>query len=126
MVVVDMANPALPVVAARMPIPDTADGIDVVGSDIFLAAHAAGGVTTTSDTASLAVTGTITTAGVAWDVVVQSGYAYVANENGIAIVPVNAAPVIRTDRISLALNGSSVVVTGASRAVTGGSPSVTI
>ena len=127
MVVVDLTNPAAPVVAGRITLPTTGTpGLDVVAGDVFIANKTAGVTATTADPASLAITGNIPTGGSAWDVVVQSGTAYVANETGLSIVSINAAPVIRTDRISLALSGANVVVTGASRAVTGGSPTVTI
>jgi len=129
MVVVDLSNPAAPVVAGRITLPASgAPGLDIVADDVFIANKTAGVTATTADPAHLTVTGAIPTGGSAWDVVVQNGTAYIANETGLSVVSINAAPVIRTDRISLALDATNtnVVVTGASRAVTGGSPTVTI
>jgi len=127
MVVVSLANPGAPVIAGRITIPAPyAWGAAVVANDVIIANDTAGLTVTTANPASLAITGSASTGGAAWDVEVQSGIAYVANETGVALVPVGTAPVIHTDRISLALNGSNVVVTGLSGAVTGGSPVVSI
>jgi hypothetical protein len=126
MVVVDLSNPKAPVESGRLALTAGAwSGVAVAGD--MLVADATGGlVVTTTDPAHLQVTGSVTIPGKACDVVVQSGYAYVAHDNGLAIVPVGTAPVVNTNRITLALSGTSVLVAGASRAVTGGSPTVTI
>jgi hypothetical protein len=126
MVVVDLTNPAAPAVAGTLPLPTFGWGADVVTSDVFVADDASGVVSTTADPAHLQVTGGAATSGPAWDVVVQSGYAYVAHDKGLAIIPVNVAPVIRTSLITMSLSGTTVSINGAARAVTGGTPAITL
>src|SRR6185369_9520789 len=95
-------------------------GVGAIKSDAFVAAGAAGLVDVDiTNPAAMTVLGASTTTGTAYDVVLQSPFAYVANDNGLAIVPITTAPQIEPSRVSMSLNGTTVTITGATRAVTG-------
>ncbi|HSP14146.1 MAG TPA: Ig-like domain-containing protein [Thermoanaerobaculia bacterium] len=124
--IVDLSNPALPVVAARLPIPVGAGGISLLDDFALIADTTNGLLATTIDPAPPAIAGDASTTGNAMDVAATGGYAYVANETGVAVVPISVAPVIDRSRIAMSLSGTMVTVTGARRAVTTGSASSSV
>ena len=123
LVVVDITNPAAPVVAGSVVLPAAANALTVIGNDAFIAAGSAGLVTVdVADPAAPRLTGSTTVGGVAWDIEIVGGYAYIANELGVVLAPVQTAPRIDLSQISLSLTGSNVTVTGAALSVTGSAP----
>jgi hypothetical protein len=122
-VVVDLSNPAAPRVSGTVAIPAAAPGVTVAGNDAFAAAGAAGVATIdVGAPAAPAHVGTNAVTGNAFDVSIVGPYLYVANELGLALVPVQVAPSINLSRISLSLTGTSVTVTGAAQAIGGAMP----
>ncbi|HYR27034.1 MAG TPA: hypothetical protein VEU30_01125, partial [Thermoanaerobaculia bacterium] len=126
--IVDLVNPAAPAVVARVPLGAASAHVTVAGDLAFVAATAAG-LATTSLGATATLTGSATTGGNAMDVAIAAGHAYIANELGIAVLPVSVPPLIDPSKIAMSLDGASgnVTVTGGYRAVAGtGTVSATI
>ncbi|HET8798224.1 MAG TPA: Ig-like domain-containing protein [Thermoanaerobaculia bacterium] len=122
-VIVDLANPAAPVVIGTASIPAGAGGAAVVGRDAFAAAGASGLATLdVTNPASPFLTGTTAIGGTAFDVTVIGAYAYVANETGVALVPAQVAPQVIVPRIAMSLDGTLVTVTGQPQSVLGAAP----
>jgi len=122
-VIVDLANPAAPVVAGRANTPANASGVTVIGRDGFAAASTAGLVTIdVTNPVQPILTGTSAIAGVASDVAIVGSYAYIANEIGIALVPAQVSPTIDVSRIAKGLTVTTVTVTGAQASVIGHAP----
>jgi len=117
---VDLANPAAPVVLGKVTVGGNAGGIGVIKNDAFVAAGSAGLVDVDiSNPAALTIAGASSTTGTAYDVALQSPYAYVANDLGLAIVPITTAPQIEPSRVSMSLNGATLTLTGGPRSITG-------
>ncbi len=122
-VVVDLANPAAPVVRGSVSIPAAAAGTAIIGRDAFAAGTSSGLVNLDIlDPAAPLLTGTTAIGGNAYDVSVAGAYAYVANEIGVALVPAQVAPSITVTRITTSLTGTTVKIEGAPQSVTGAMP----
>jgi len=119
--VVDLANPASPAILGKVTVGGNSSGVSSIKNDLFVAAGAAGLVDVdVTNPATPAIAGAFTTTGTAYDVALQSPYAYVANDNGLAVVPISTAPQVEASRVSMSLQGATLVITGGSRAITGG------
>lgn len=119
-VVVDLQNPAAPVVAGRLPLPAPAGNALPIEKDVLVAGGSAGLVQSPSDPTALALIGTAPLGGIAFDLAVRQGYAYVANESGLAVVPVTVAPRIDHARIRIVPSSATMVnVLGVADAITG-------
>ncbi|MGZ8868886.1 MAG: hypothetical protein ACXW2P_11115, partial [Thermoanaerobaculia bacterium] len=119
-VIVDLGNPANPLLSARLPLPAIAAGHVRIAADLGFVANTTGGLTATSlDPSNFLVAGNAAATGSAQDVAITAGHAYVANESGIAILPITTAPVIDSGQITLTRNGGNVTATGGTRSMTG-------
>jgi hypothetical protein len=122
-VVVSLANPAVPVVSGRTTLLTGATGIAANASDAIVAGQTAGVVdVNVSNPSQPSVAGSVTTSGTAYDVVLAPPYAFVANDSGISIVPMALPPIIDLARISMSLSGASVTITGSTKAIVGAAP----
>src|SRR5213075_421306 len=91
--------------------------------DGFAAAMGSGLVTLdVTNPAAPTLTGTTSIGGNSYDVAPVGAYVYVANEQGIALVPATIAPQIALLRISMSLAGTTVTITGQPQSVTGNTP----
>ncbi|MEO8034568.1 MAG: hypothetical protein ABI837_09045, partial [Acidobacteriota bacterium] len=119
-VVIDLSNPLVPKLTGTATMAAPAGGIAVAGRDGFAAATSAGLVTLDlSNPAAPVVSGSSPIAGSAFDVSLIGSYVYVANEQGIALVPATIAPQFVMSKISMNLTGTTLTLTGVPQAVTG-------
>jgi hypothetical protein len=115
-VVVNLANPAAPVVAGRLTVA-AASEIAIAGSVAFLAARAAGmQIVDIANPAAPRLLATVDTPGSARDVAVSGGYAFIADGTAVVAVdvrtPSKAAVVgsVVTPAVALAVSGSRLYV----------------
>jgi|GEM_PF-1174599 len=123
--IVDMSNPAAPVVLSVYDTGGVSYGVDVAGKSLAVAGGTAGvRFLDTTNPGAPAFLGLQPVGGNAWDALFAGGVLYVANEQGIVVVKdVAAPPSIDESQITVQLQGSgSALVTGAARAVGGTAP----
>jgi len=117
---VDIANPAAPTVLGKVTMNGNGSGLGVIKDDVFVAGGSAGLVDIDiTNPAAPAIAGAFNVGGTAYDVALQAPYAYVANDNGLAIVQITTAPQVEASRVSMSLQGATLVITGAARAING-------
>lgn len=122
-VVIDLSNPAAPAVLGRRAASTRSPGAWPLYNELFVAAGTDGLVSLDVTTpASPVVTRTVNVGGNAWDVVIRGNYAYVANEDGLAVAGLAVPPSIDVSRITLERTGGLVTARGAAGAITGQSP----
>ncbi len=122
-VIVDLSTPATPAVVGRVTMPSNGGRTSVVKTTVFAAGTASGLIEIdASNPATPTVVGAIATTGTAYDVNVTTPYAYVANDIGLAIVPVSTPPQVEPSRITMSAQGTAVVVTGSAKAILGSAP----
>jgi hypothetical protein len=123
-VIVDLSNPASPVVAGRQSY-GFGSGKGIFASDAEAWIGSGTGqvaVMNVSAPATPSFSRSLNATGAAWDTIVSGVYAYTANENGIAVMHISTAPVIDPSRITVSLQGTLAAVTGAARAINGVGP----
>jgi len=125
MAIVDLSNPASPVVKSVFETGGVPHGIDVAGTTVATA-DGGGGVhfANVADPAAPVTLGLQPTGGNAWDALFAEGVLYVANEQGIVtITSVTAPPQIDPNAIAITVaTTATATVTGSVRAVTGQAP----
>jgi hypothetical protein len=122
-VLVDLSNPAAPAVLGRVTMPATGSRSGVINTSLFAADTTSGLVeVNASNPAVPAVIGVTPTTGTAYDVKLAAPYAYVANDNGLAIITLSTPPQIDPARIALSAQGQTVAVTGSPSAIRGSAP----
>jgi hypothetical protein len=123
--IVDVREPSRPTLAARLPIPGSPSGLglDVVGSNAFVAATDAGlQIVDVSDPFAPRVIGSARVDGKPKDVTVEQGYAYVAASQNLVTVDVRnpSRPLVvgskpRTDAKRAKADGGKLVVLNGGR-----------
>jgi hypothetical protein len=125
MAIVDLSNPASPVVRSVFDTGGVTRGVDAAGTTA-VTADGTGGVhfVDVTSPAAPSILGQQPTGGNAWDVLFAGGVLYVANEQGIVIVKdASVPPVVDPALVGVTLAGTaSATVTGQPHAVAGRSP----
>ncbi|HXI13364.1 MAG TPA: carboxypeptidase regulatory-like domain-containing protein, partial [Thermoanaerobaculia bacterium] len=123
MVSVDLSDPRLPRIAARTTLSAVAGQVSIAAPYAFVANRSTGlTAVDVSVAGSPVVSGSAATGGSAFDVALSAGYAYAANEQGLAVIPVTLPPLVDERRIALSLQGTLVTVRGSARSVSGQGP----
>ncbi|HVR39041.1 MAG TPA: Ig-like domain-containing protein, partial [Thermoanaerobaculia bacterium] len=123
--VVDLTNPRVPVVRSVVDTGGVTRGAVANGTTAITADGMSGATfLDVANAASPVILGRQPTAGNAWDVILNAGTLYVANELGITVVQdVFIAPVIDASLVSISVvNATTASVTGRARAIVGHSP----
>jgi len=126
-VIVDLSNPSLPVVAGRQTY-GFGGGKGIAASDAEAWIGSGTGqvaVMNVSAPSAPGFTRSLNATGATWDTIVSGSYAYTANENGIAVMHISTSPVVDPSRITVGLQGTLASITGAARAI-GGNPPMTV
>ncbi|MGH9457002.1 MAG: hypothetical protein ACRD2J_05105, partial [Thermoanaerobaculia bacterium] len=119
---IDLSDPKAPTLIARAFAGAEPNGITVGGGYAVIAAGGSGLVAfDASDPTLLTRAGTLAMTNPAWDVTAFAGSLWVADDQGIAIVPVDIAPVVDSTRILVEVTPTSALVRGLPLAITGGS-----
>ncbi|HEV2719297.1 MAG TPA: hypothetical protein VG323_04700, partial [Thermoanaerobaculia bacterium] len=124
MSIVDLSNPASPVVKSTINTVGLAANIAIAGN-VAIVADGSAGVSFYDVTSPAApkLIGSQPVGGNAWDVKVWGNKLYVANEQGVVtLTGLVAPPVVNTGLVSIARTGSGATVTGAAGAVNGNAP----
>jgi hypothetical protein len=118
LVVVDLADPSAPVIAARLRLAGGL-GLELQGSLAYVAAGTAGlQVVSVADPLAPSLLGTVNTPGTAYAVTVSNGYAYVADDGTLRVVDVRTpsrpalAGSLAVPATALRLNGTRLHVIG--------------
>ncbi|HEV2718851.1 MAG TPA: Ig-like domain-containing protein, partial [Thermoanaerobaculia bacterium] len=122
--IVDLTNPASPVVKSTINTPGTANSIVISGTTAIIADGSAGvSFYDVSSPTAPKLLGTQPVGGTAWDVKIWGNKLYVANEQGVVtLTGLVAPPVVNTGLVSITRTSSGATVTGAAGAVNGTAP----
>jgi hypothetical protein len=122
--VVDLANPALPVLKTIVPQAD-ARGVDAIGATVAVA-NGSAGVTFLhlGDPHAPSILGTQSVGGSAWSVAFNGGNLYVANQQGLAVIQnIASAPMVDPERITITPeSGTLATIAGSANSVRGAAP----
>ena len=119
--VIDITNPAAPVVKSIAATSGGAFDVDAAGSMIAVGDGSVGvTMLNAANPSSPVITGVQSLPGNAWDVRFANGALYVVHETGLSVVTdISAPPVVTTGRISVTRSASGGVITGLTRSVAG-------
>jgi len=126
--IIDLTNPAAPVLLSRTPTGGPNFGVDVTGTTVAAGDGSLGAsFLDTTNAAAPQFTGSQATPGTAWDVRFANGALYVAHESGITVIAdVAAPPTIVTSLAPITRSAGGGVVTGAAHAVAGQGSAFTV
>ncbi|MGZ4779490.1 MAG: hypothetical protein ACXV5L_09850, partial [Thermoanaerobaculia bacterium] len=122
LVIVDLANPQAPSIAARVALPSSAGGVLPLPDSVLVAATYSGLLTVSASASSPAITDSVSLSFPAYDVVAFGEYAYVADESGMDVLTISTAPAIDASRIAVNAAGGVATITGSFGAITGRAP----
>jgi len=123
--IVDVTNPAAPVVKGVVQTPGTPRGVTAVGATVVVADGSAGVTFLDASPAGLpTILGTQATGGTAWDCEINGSNLYVANDQGLVVIPGLAAPpLVDSSLIAISSNAATnATVIGAAKAIVGVAP----